>query len=128
MKLSLQLFSRLPGLAPLFLVASSFAVRAELPPAVYDQMKREAPEVFLVRIEEAAKNKIVVRGKQQQFTYEAKVLRVFRTRSRIRAGRAIVIQSQHHIFWPRRGWAQQSPQTQEERHRPGILGQGRKGG
>lgn len=100
MKLSLQLFSRLPGLAPLFLVASSFAARAELPPSVYDQMKREAPEVFLVRIEEAAKNKIVVRGKQQQFTYEAKVLRVFRTRSRIRAGGAIVIQSQHHIFGP----------------------------
>ncbi len=100
MRLFLQLFSRLPGLAPLFLVASSFAARAELPPAVYDQMKREAPEVFLVRIEEAAKNKIVVRGKQQQFTYEAKVLRVFRTRSRIRAGGAIVIQSQHHIFGP----------------------------
>ncbi len=100
MKLSLQLFSRLPGLAPLFLVAISFAARAELPPAVYDEMKREAPEVFLVRIEEAAKNKIVVRGKQQQFTYEAKVLRVFRTRSRIRPGGAIVIQSQHHIFGP----------------------------
>ena len=100
MKLSLQLFFRLPRLAPLFLVAISFAASAELPPAVYDEMKREAREVFLVRIEEAAKNKIVVRGKQQQFTYEAKVLRVFRTRSRIRPGGAIVIQSQHHIFGP----------------------------
>jgi len=84
----------------LSLIGLHFAVQAELPPDVYDEMKRNAPEVFLVRIEEAAKNKIVVRGKRQLFAYEAKVLHVFRTKSRIRPGGSIVIQSQHHIFGP----------------------------
>lgn len=94
----MKLFSFAFKFTPLCFFAVSFALQAELPPFVYDEMKRNATEVFNVQIVEAPKAKAVVRGKRQQITYEAKVLRVIRTKSRIKSGGAIVIQSYHYAF------------------------------
>jgi len=96
----MKLFSFALKFTPLYFFAVSFALRAELPPFVYDEMKRNAPEVFNVQIVEAPKANAVVRGKRQQITYEAKVLRVIRTKSRIKSGGAIVIRSYHYMFGP----------------------------
>ena len=91
---------RLPGLLCLSLIGFNFTVKAELPPFVYDEMKRNASDVVVVRILEVAKAKAVVRGKRQQITYEAKVLRVIRTKSRLQSDGAIVIQSHYYMFGP----------------------------
>jgi hypothetical protein len=85
---------------PLCLFALSFALQAELPPYVYDEMKQNAPEVFHVKIVEAPKAKAIIRGKRQQMTYEAKVLKVIRTKSRVKSGAAIAIQSHYYAFGP----------------------------
>jgi len=85
---------------PLCLFALSFSLQAELPPYVYDEMKQNAPEVFHVKIVEAPKAKAIIRGKRQQITYEAKVLKVIRTKSRVKSGAAIAIQSHYYAFGP----------------------------
>ena len=85
---------------PLCLFALSFALQAELPPYVYDEMKQNAPEVFHVKIVEAPKAKAIIRGKRQQITYEAKVLKVIRTKSRVKSGAVIAIQSHYYAFGP----------------------------
>ena len=100
MKMFSKLDFRLPGLLCLSLIGLNFTVQAELPPFVYDEMKRNASDVVVVRILEVAKAKAVVRGKRQQITYEAKVLRVIRTKSRLQSGGAIVIQSHYYMFGP----------------------------
>ena len=96
----MKLFFSVLKFVPLSCFAASFALQAELPPFVYDEMKRNAPEVFNVRIVEAPKKAAVARGKRQKITYEAKVLQVIRTKSRIKSGGAIVIQSYHYAFGP----------------------------
>ncbi|MDP7051894.1 MAG: hypothetical protein QF600_08205 [Verrucomicrobiota bacterium] len=96
----MKLFFSVLKFVPLGCFAASFALQAELPPYVYDEMKRNAPEVFNVRIVEAPKKAPVAQGKRQKITYEAKVLQVIRTKSRIKSGEAIVIQSYHYAFGP----------------------------
>ena len=100
MKLSTNLVARLPGLLCLYLIGLTSHVQAELPPFVYDEMKRNASDVVVVQILQAPKAKDIARGKRQQITYEAKVLRVIRTKSRLQPGGAIVIRSHYYMFGP----------------------------
>ena len=74
--------------------------QAELPPFVYDEMKRNATDVVIVQIVEAPKAAVLIRGKRQQVTYEAKVLRVIRSKSRLHPGGGMVIQSSYYRFGP----------------------------
>jgi len=82
------------------LIGLYFPAQAELPPFVYDEMKRNATDVVIVQIVDAPKAGALIRGKRQQVTYEAKVLRVIRSKSRLRPGGGMVIQSSYYRFGP----------------------------
>ena len=56
-----------------------FTTHAELPPFVYDEMKRDTEEVVVVQILKAPKADAKLIGKRQQLIYEAKVLRITRS-------------------------------------------------
>ena len=77
-----------------------FAAQAELPPFVYDEMKRDAEEVVVVQILKAPKADAKLIGKRQQLIYEAKVLRITRSKSRLRPSATITIQSSYYTFGP----------------------------
>ncbi len=75
-----------------------FTTHAELPPFVYDEMKRDAEEVVVVQILKAPKADAKLIGKRQQLIYEAKVLRITRSKSRLRPSATITIQSSYYRF------------------------------
>ncbi|MDC0050941.1 hypothetical protein OAJ79_04885, partial [Verrucomicrobia bacterium] len=75
-----------------------FPTHAELPTFVYDEMKRDAQEVVVVQILKAPKADAKLIGKRQQLIYEAKVLRITRSKSRLRPSATITIQSSYYRF------------------------------
>ena len=100
MKLIPEFVFRSSRLLCLLLLALVFPVQAELPPFVYEQMKRDASDVVVVQILQAPKAGNAEQGKRQRIVYEANVLRVTRSKSRLKAGDAIVIQSHYYRFGP----------------------------
>ena len=77
-----------------------FTTQAELPPFVYEQMKRDAENVVVVHILKAPKADAKLVGKRQQLTYEAKVLRVIRAKSDLKPRAKVTIQSSFYRFGP----------------------------
>ena len=77
-----------------------FTAQAELPPFVYEEMKRNAENVVVVHILKAPIADAKLVGKRQQFTYEAKVLRVIRSKSSLKPSVTITIQSSYYRFGP----------------------------
>ena len=77
-----------------------FTAQAELPPFVYEEMKRNAENVVVVQILKAPKAAPKSAGKREQLTYEAKVLRVIRSKSDLKPNATISIQSSYYKFGP----------------------------
>ena len=74
--------------------------RAELPPSVYEEMKRNSDEVVVVQILKSSSADLKLAGNRVQLTYEAKVLRIIRSKSHLRPSTAITIQSSYYRFGP----------------------------
>lgn len=74
-------------------------LRSELPPQVYEEMKRRAPEVMVIKVS-AVKATTDTRGRETNFIYDASVIRPVRSKTGVKSGGKIVVQSRHHIFGP----------------------------
>ena len=86
------------------LVALAFTLlvnaRAELPPSVYEEMKRGAGEVVVVKVSEVSQGDYKSVGQRIQLTYEVSVIRVIRSKSGLRPNAKITIQSSYYRFGP----------------------------
>ena len=74
--------------------------RAELPPSVYEEMKRGAGEVVVVKVSKVSQGDSKSAGQRIQLTYEASVIRVIRSQSGLRPNAKITIQSSYYRFGP----------------------------
>ena len=74
--------------------------RAELPPSVYEDMKRGAGEVVVVKVSKVSQGDSKLVGQRIQLTYEASVIRVIRSKSGLRPNAKITIQSSYYRFGP----------------------------
>lgn len=74
-------------------------LRAELPPQVYEEMKRSASEVLVISVS-AVEATADTKGREATFTYDANVIRSVRSKTGVQAGGKIVVRSRHHIFGP----------------------------
>ena len=72
--------------------------RAELPPSVYEEMKRGAGEVVVVKVSKVSQGDSKSVGQRIQLTYEASVIRVIRSKSGLRPNAKITIQSSYYRF------------------------------
>ena len=74
-------------------------LRSELPPEVYEEMKRSAPEVLMIKVS-GVKATTDTKGRETTFTYGAIVIQSIRSKTGVKAGDKIGVLSRHHIFGP----------------------------
>ena len=74
-------------------------LRSELPPQVYEEMKRSASEVLVNNVS-AVEATTDTKGREITFTYDASVIRSIRSKTGVKAGDKIVVRSRHPIFGP----------------------------
>ena len=74
-------------------------LRSELPPQVYEEMKRSSSEVLVIKVS-AVEATTDAKGRETTFIYGASVIRSVRSKTGVKVGDKIVVRSRHHIFGP----------------------------
>jgi hypothetical protein len=99
---------RLSLLGFLALVAGFVTARAELPPSAYERFQADAPEVFLIKVDEVSSKFPGVFDRSKRIeSVQATVVKVVRSKSGTKQGDKIALRYERLI--PKAGWAGPSP-------------------
>ena len=83
------------------ILATSNAVRAELPPWVYKERQEKAPEALVIKVQSVSRRETAeANWKQIDFTVEAEVQKVERTATKLSPGATITIQYSQRRYTP----------------------------
>ena len=85
----------------LIFIFFSLTLHAELPPYIYENYQKNAPEALTISVEKVKTSLISI--SEKSVTVMAKVIRVKRSESKLKRGDSIIIVYRS-IFWKPSGW------------------------